>query len=282
MIQRDPERLQPVAEGPASDGQANPALLSVRDLRCGYGQGGSVAQVLQGVDFDLYAGETVCLLGRNGSGRSTLVKALMGLLPWQGRVLWQVPPAQGETASAQSMRGWAPHRIARAGLGYVPESRDVFERLSVEQNLLLGVQRPAWPWRMPRWAGRSDPAAGRLEAVYAMFPSLAQRRHAPAGVLSGGEQQMLSLGRTWMGTPRLMLVDEPTEGLAPQVVDQLAQFFQQLRSQGVAVLLVEQKLTLARQVAPRALVMGQGRIVWDGGWDGLAPGSALRREWLEV
>lgn len=271
-------------------------ILSVRNLTAGYGRGSVAAKVLQSVCFDLHRGETVCLLGRNGSGRSTLVKALMGLLPWQGEVLWRAGTDPATGGAMRSVQGWPAHRLARAGLGYVAESRDVFDRLTVEQNLLLGG-RAASPWLTAGWAqvrallgmGASTDqrrsqgtTAERLDMVYGMFPVLAQRRHALAGVLSGGEQQMLSLSRTWMGAPKLMLVDEPTEGLAPQMIEQLAPFFHHLNAQGVAVLLVEQKLALARQVASRALVMGHGRIVWDGGWDGLAAGGAVRAEWLEV
>lgn len=231
--------------------------LHVRDLVAGYGQ----SRVLQGVSFDLASGQVLALLGRNGSGRSTLARALMGLLPAQGHACWQT----------HTLLGQAPHTIARLGVAYVPESRDVFPRLSVAQNLALGQQphtrRPqAWT---PEW-------------VYDSFPALAARRDVAAGVLSGGEQQMLSLCRALMGAPELLIVDEPTEGLAPQVVAQVAALLRDLRTQGLAVLLIEQKLDLSLAVADRVAVMGHGRLVFEGTPTALSAAPAVIREWLEV
>ena len=232
-------------------------MLKLENLHAWYGQ----SHVLHGVDLRVGEGEIVALLGRNGSGRSTTAKAVMGLVACQGSVRWQ----------GQEVLGRAPYELAQLGLGYVPESRDVFPTLSVEQNLLLGQKRRT-P-RAARWG---------LADMYTLFPRLKERQHTPAGVLSGGEQQMLTLCRTLMGDPALVLVDEPTEGLAPQVVAQVADFLRTLRSRGVSVLLIEQKLSIALAVSDRALVMGHGRIVFEGTPDALMADAALRREWLEV
>lgn len=234
-------------------------MLEITDLHAGHGR----APVLRGVTLAVRPGEIVALLGRNGAGRSTLLQALMGLLPAQGTLRWQ----------GQDLLGLPPHRIARLGLGYVPESRDVFPGLTVAQNLALGEQ--------PRRPGRPPPRWRRADLL-ALFPALQARLHTPAGVLSGGEQQMLTLARTLAGDPDAVLIDEPTEGLAPQVVDQLAELMRRLRAQGLAVLLVEQKLTLALAVADRCAVMGGGRIVFEGTPAALLAAHALRQEWLEV
>ncbi len=235
---------------------ADPRGLQVQGLTAGYGG----APVLQGVHLRLVPGDVLALLGRNGSGRSTLARALMGLIPANGQITWQ----------GQALHGLPPHQRARAGVGYVSESRDVFPRLSVRHNLLLGEQP----------GQRHRPQA--LDDALALFPALARRINTPAGVLSGGEQQMLALARCWMGQPRLMLIDEPTEGLAPQVVAQLAQVLRHFQAQGVAVLLIEQKRQLALTVASRCAVMGHGRLVFDGTPDQLLADEALQREWLAV
>ena len=230
-------------------------LLRVRDLHAWYGS----SHVLQGCGLELRAGEIVALLGRNGSGRSTLARALMGLVDCEGEIIWQ----------GRELLRLRTFEIARAGLGYVPEDRAIFPRLSVEQNLLLGLQRG----RSGRW---------RIEDMYQQFPQLGARRRVEAGRLSGGEQQMLALCRTLMGNPQLVIVDEPTEGLAPQLVEQVGAFLQRLGAEGIAVLLVEQKLAIALAVSQRALVMGRGRIVFDGSPGQLLADAELRREWLEV
>ncbi len=215
-------------------------MLEVRDLWAKRGN----QQVLRGLNFSLQAGEIVSLLGRNGAGRSTTAMALMGLLPRHGRIAWQ----------GHDLQDLPAHAVARAGLGYVPESRDVFVGLTVAQNLLLGVsprrhQRP-WHWN--------------LDELYALFPALAARRHTGAEHLSGGEQQMLSVCRALMGQPQLLIVDEPAEGLSPQVVEQLARVLQLCRERGMAILLIEQKLQLSLALADRVLVLGGGQVVFDG------------------
>ncbi|KAF1047756.1 ABC transporter ATP-binding protein [Xylophilus sp.] len=231
-------------------------MLAVRDLHAWYGR----SHVLHGVAFDVRPGEIVALLGRNGSGRSTTARALMGLVEWKGAVAWRGAPLAGRR----------PFEIARLGIGYVPESRDVFPGLTVHQNLLLGQKRTKKPGR---WG---------FDDMYRLFPRLRERRDAPAGVLSGGEQQMLALCRTLMGDPDLIVVDEPTEGLAPQLVAQVGAWLQALRARGVAVLLIEQKLTIALAISDRTLVMGHGRIVFDGTPAQLRAQPAVQREWLEV
>jgi len=218
------------------------------------------SHVLHGVSFRVAAGEIVALLGRNGSGRSTTVKAIMGMVEGSGAIAWR----------GQALMGRKPYEIAHLGLGYVPENRDVFPRLSVHQNLLLGCKRGA---RSPRWS---------FDDMYRLFPRLRERQHVEAGVLSGGEQQMLTLARTLMGDPDLIMIDEPTEGLAPKIVALVADTLRELERRGIAVLLVEQKLTIALEVARRCLVMGHGRIVFDGTPAELRANAYVRKEWLEV
>ncbi len=230
-------------------------MLEIEQLHAFYGK----SHVLHGVALRVGAGEIVALLGRNGSGRSTTAKAIMGLVHAQGSVCWR----------AEQMLGKRTFEIARAGLGYVPESRDIFPTLTVEQNLLLGQKNKA----AGRWS---------MGDMYALFPQLQVRQHTAAGVLSGGEQQMLTLCRSLMGDPDLLIVDEPTEGLAPRVVEGLAHFFKQLKARGTAVLLIEQKLTLALDVSDRCYLMGHGSVVFEGTPGQLREASAIRREWLGV
>ena len=231
-------------------------MLQIQNLNAGYGK----SRVLQDVSLQVGAGELVALLGRNGSGRSTLAKAVMGLVAAQGSVLWH----------GQQLLGQTTFEIARAGLGYVPESRDIFPDLTVTQNLLLGQKDGR---QASRWS---------LDDMYHLFPQLQQRASVKAGVLSGGEQQMLTLCRTLMGNPELILIDEPTEGLAPQLVAQVAQFLTTLRARGVSVLLIEQKLSIALQVADRCVLMGQGRVVFEGAPAALLANEALCQAWLAV
>lgn len=234
-------------------------MLALKDLNAFYGK----SHVLHGVNFDVRDGEIVALLGRNGSGRSTTVKTIMGLVEGTGSVIWRGQPILGRAA----------YEIAHAGIGYVPENRDIFPTLTVHQNLMLGEK-----------TGRKGGKGGRwgFDDMYALFPRLKDRQHNEGGVLSGGEQQMLTLCRTLMGDPELIMIDEPTEGLAPMIVELVAEFLRELKRRGMAVLLVEQKLTIALEVADRCLVMGHGQIVFEGTPAELRADSAVRKEWLEV
>ncbi len=231
-------------------------MLELDDVHAFYGK----SHVLHGVSFRVAAGEIVALLGRNGSGRSTTVKAIMGMVEGSGAIAWR----------GQALMGRKPYEIAHLGLGYVPENRDIFPRLTVHQNLLLGCKRGA---RNPRWS---------FDDMYRLFPRLQERQQVEAGVLSGGEQQMLTLARTLMGDPDLIMIDEPTEGLAPKIVALVADYLRELERRGIAVLLVEQKLTIALEVSRRCLVMGHGRIVFDGTPAELKANAYVRKEWLEV
>ena len=231
-------------------------MLDVRDLHAYYGK----SHILQGVDLHVAEGEIVSLLGRNGVGRSTTCKAIMGLVAPHGSV----------TFKGASIAGLAPEKIAHAGVGYVPEDRQVFPTLTVQQNLELGLKQSG---RFGRW---------NFEDVYKLFPNLDARRHNPAGVLSGGEQQMLTMCRTLMGDPDLVIIDEPTEGLAPKLVEQVGHLLDEIAHRGVAILLVEQKLTIALRISKRLYVMGHGRIVFEGDTAALQANAAVRKEWLEV
>jgi branched-chain amino acid transport system ATP-binding protein len=231
-------------------------MLKVDKLHAFYGK----SHVLHGVQFEVGEGEIVALLGRNGSGRSTTAKAIMGMVDCTGTVDWNGRPTIG----------LKPYQIAHLGLGYVPENRDIFPRLTVHQNLMLGQKSAR---QVGRWS---------FDDMYRMFPRLNERQHTEAGVLSGGEQQMLTLCRTLMGDPDLIIIDEPTEGLAPKIVELVAQFLRRMKERGVSVLLIEQKLTIAMAISDRALVMGHGSIVFQGTPDSLRADAYIRKEWLEV
>jgi branched-chain amino acid transport system ATP-binding protein len=231
-------------------------MLEVRDLHAYYGK----SHILHGVNLGVGQGEIVSLLGRNGVGRSTTIRAIMGLVQRQGSVKFK----------GRELTGLKAFEIARAGLGYVPESRDIFPTLTVRQNLLLG-QKSA------RGSGRWT-----MEQMFELFPRLRERSTTPAGVLSGGEQQMLTLCRTLMGDPELVMIDEPTEGLAPKIVEQVATFFQEVRKRGVSILLVEQKLAITLDISERLYVMGHGAIVFEGTPEDVRTNAAMRKEWLEV
>ena len=231
------------------------AMLEIADLHAYYGK----SHVLHGVDMHVGEGEIVSLLGRNGVGRSTTVKAAMGQVSATGSIRFKGEQILGEKA----------FRIAWKGLGYVPENRDIFPTLTVEQNLLLGEKKG----KRSRWT---------LADMYRMFPRLEERRNTAAGVLSGGEQQMLTLCRTLMGDPDLIMIDEPTEGLAPKIVDLVAEYLNTLKSRGISVLLVEQKLAIALEISQRVYVMGHGAIVFEGTPAELRANEAIRKEWLEV
>ena len=231
-------------------------MLKLTNLNAFYGK----SHVLHGVSFHVQPGEIVALLGRNGSGRSTTAKAIMGLVDCQGSIFWKNSEIVGKKA----------YQIAHLGLGYVPENRDIFPKLTVHQNLLLGQKGSG---KGSRWT---------FDDMYTLFPRLRERQHTEAGVLSGGEQQMLTLCRTLMGDPDLIIIDEPTEGLAPKIVELVGQYLQTLKAKGISVLLIEQKLTIAMAISDRALVMGHGSIVFDGTPDSLRADAFIRKEWLEV
>jgi len=231
-------------------------MLKLTNLQAYYGK----SHVLHGVSFEVLPGEIVALLGRNGSGRSTTAKAIMGLVDCNGSIVWKNTEIVGKKA----------YQIAHLGLGYVPENRDIFPKLTVHQNLLLGQKGSG---KGSRWS---------FDDMYALFPRLRERQHTEAGVLSGGEQQMLTLCRTLMGDPDLIIIDEPTEGLAPKIVELVGQYLQTLKAKGISVLLIEQKLTIAMAISDRALVMGHGSIVFDGTPGSLRADANIRKEWLEV
>lgn len=231
-------------------------MLEVRDLHALYGK----SHILQGVDLAVDEGEIVSLLGRNGVGRSTTCKAIMGLVPPVGQISFKGRP----------IAGLRPDQIAHAGVGYVPEDRQVFPDLTVKQNLELGLKRAGM---FGRWT---------FDDVFSLFPNLGNRRDNPAGVLSGGEQQMLTMCRTLMGDPDLVIIDEPTEGLAPRLVEQVGRLLDEIARRGAAILLVEQKLTIALKISHRLYVMGHGRIVFSGTPAELTANTAIRKEWLEV
>jgi len=231
-------------------------MLKLDDVHAYYGK----SHVLHGVNFQVGAGEIVALLGRNGSGRSTTVKTIMGLVDGTGSIRWRENEILGRKA----------FEIAHTGIGYVPENRDIFPNLTVHQNLLLGQKSGV---KNGRWG---------FDDMYGMFPRLKERQHTEAGVLSGGEQQMLTLCRTLMGDPDLIMIDEPTEGLAPKIVELVAEYLRELKRRGISVLLVEQKLTIALEVSERCLVMGHGQIVFEGTPAELRANAYIRKEWLEV
>jgi branched-chain amino acid transport system ATP-binding protein len=231
-------------------------MLAVRDLHAFYGK----SHILQGITFEVNAGEIVSMLGRNGVGRSTTLKAIMGDVRPQGEILFK----------ERSIAGLKPHEIARRGLGYVPEERAIFPSLTVRQNLALGRK------------GRRAEQRWTTEDMFSLFPRLSERADTPGGVLSGGEQQMLTICRTLMGDPDLIMIDEPTEGLSPQMVERVAELLGRIAERGVSILLVEQKLTIALRISRRVYVVGHGRIVFEGSPAELSGNVTVRREWLEV
>ena len=231
-------------------------MLEVRGLHAYYGK----SHILQGVNLDVAEGEVVSLLGRNGVGRSTTVKAIMGEVAPQGSVRFK----------GREIAGLPNYQIARLGLGYVPEHRDIFPSLTVRQNLALGMKRANVEGR---W---------KLNDMFAMFPNLARRADSAAGILSGGEKQMLTMCRTLMGDPDLVMIDEPTEGLAPLIVTQVGDLIAEIARRGLAILLIEQKLSIALRISHRLYVMGHGRIVFEGTPAQLQSDAGVRKDWLEV
>lgn len=233
-------------------------ILQVRDLHAGYGR----SRILHGISFDIGPGEIMSFVGRNGSGRSTTLKAIVGLVrPDRGSVLFE----------GIEQAGRSPYQIVRSGIAYVPEERQVFENLSVHENLVLGCQHR-----------RDGVAAWTIDQMYEYFPRLHERRAMKAGSLSGGEQQMLTICRSLLGNPRLLLIDEPTEGLAPHIIARVVEVVQDIRRHGVAVILVEQKLTIALRISDRVNVVGHGQVVYSGTPDELRADEDIRRRWLEV
>ncbi len=231
-------------------------LLDVADLNAYYGK----SHILHGVTFRIENNEIVSLLGRNGVGRSTTIKAVMGDVRPRGSIRFK----------GEEIAGLKPHETARRGLGYVPETRDIFPSLTVRQNLLLG-EKPG------KTGGRWT-----MADMFRIFPRLEERADTPGGVLSGGEQKMLAICRTLMGDPDLIMVDEPTEGLSPMMVEHVGRLLEEIARRGVAILLVEQKLTIALKISHRLYVMGHGKIVWEGAPAALKTATDVRKEWLEV
>ena len=231
-------------------------MLNVTNLHAYYGK----SHILQGVNFNIQEGEIVSLLGRNGVGRSTAVKTIMGEVEPQGSIEFKGIEIAGKNS----------FEIANLGLGYVPENRDIFPTLTVRQNLQLGQKSVN---ESSRWS---------IEEMFKMFPNLGERAEVAGGVLSGGEQQMLCMCRTLMGDPELIMIDEPTEGLAPKIVEQVANLLQEIADRGVAILLVEQNLSIALKISHRLYVMGHGQIVYEGTPETLMQADDVRAEWLEV
>jgi len=233
-------------------------MLEVTDLHAYYGK----SHILQGVHLNVGEGEIVSLLGRNGVGRSTTCKAIMG----------EVPPIGSVKLRGVEMTGRKPYEVAQAGIGYVPENRDIFPGMTTRQNLVLGL-KPGQKESESRWS---------MEDMFALFSNLRERADVEASVLSGGEKQMLTICRTLMGDPSIIMIDEPTEGLAPKIVQQVGELLEQIASRGVSILLVEQKLTIALKISARVYVMGHGQIVFEGTPDELQSNTEIRKQWLEV
>lgn len=233
-------------------------MLKVTDLHAYYGK----SHILQGVDLAIDEGEIVALLGRNGVGRSTTCKAVMGEVEPHGSVMFKGKEIAGKKA----------FEVANLGIGYVPENRDIFPGLTTRQNLILGL-KPGQRDGVGRWS---------MQDMFALFENLERRADVEASVLSGGEQQMLTMCRTLMGDPDLVMIDEPTEGLSPQMVQRVAELLQEIARRGIATLLVEQKLSIALDIAHRVYVMGHGKVVFEGTPAELKAREDVRKEWLEV
>ena len=231
-------------------------MLKISDLHAFYGK----SHILRGINLTVGKGEIIALLGRNGVGRSTLVKSIMGLVPTTGSILYK----------DNEIVGNATHDIALKGIGYVPENRDVFSTLTVKENLLLGVK------------DKNVKAEWTVEEMFSLFPNLKERADVIASAISGGEQQMLTMCRCLMGNPEFMMIDEPTEGLSPQMVETVAELLKKIASKGISILLVEQKLTIALRLAARVYLMGHGEIVFEGTPKELEKNTSIKKEWLEV
>jgi branched-chain amino acid transport system ATP-binding protein len=235
-------------------------ILSVRNMHSYYGK----SHILQGVDLELAPGRMTCLLGRNGVGKSTTLKTIMGLIkPRQGRICFKDEDIQGRQ----------PYEIARRGLGYVPEERRIFKSLTVHENLMIGIKNPSRDRRAQVWT---------VDRIFESFPRLEERRNLKGGYLSGGEQQMLTIARTLLGNPELILVDEPTEGLAPLVAEAVLEMLATISATGIAILLVEQNFKAALKLAQGFFIMSKGRIVFQGDGRALVEAEAIRQKYLEV
>ena len=233
-------------------------MLEVRDMHAYYGK----SHILQGVNLNIQEGEIVALLGLNGVGRSTTCKAVMG----------EVSPVGSVMFKGQEIAGKKAFEIANLGVGYVPENRDIFPGLTTRQNLILGL-KPGQKDGVGRWS---------MQDMFDLFSNLDNRADVEASVLSGGEQQMLTMCRTLMGDPDLVMIDEPTEGLSPQMVQRVAELLQEIAKRGISTLLVEQKLSIALDIAHRVYVMGHGKVVFEGTPQELKAREDVRKEWLEV
>ena len=233
-------------------------ILEARDISTAYG----LSRVLFGVSLDIAQGECVALLGRNGVGKTTTMRSIMGLTPpSSGRVVWK----------GTDITGWAPYRIARAGLGFVPEDRQIFPEHSVEDNLIIGAKKG--PNGEDEWS---------IRRVYDVFPLLEPLRNRIAGRLSGGEQQMLAIARTLMGNPALLLLDEPSEGLAPIIVQRIGELLRQLRGTGATVLIAEQNMHFCLGLASHATVIDKGQIVYTSGIEELKANDNIRQRYLAL
>lgn len=233
-------------------------MLEVTNLHAYYGK----SHILQGVNMNIQEGEIVALLGRNGVGRSTTCKAIMG----------DVPPVGSIKFKGQEIAGKKPFEVANIGLGYVPENRDIFPGMTTRQNLILGL-KPGQKDGAGRWS---------MQNMFDLFSNLKDRADVEASVLSGGEQQMLTMCRTLMGDPDFIMIDEPTEGLSPQMTQRVAELLQEIAKRKIATLLVEQKLAIAMDIADRVYVMGHGQVVFEGTPQDLKNRDDVRKEWLEV
>ena len=236
-------------------------MLEVKGIHSYYGK----SHILQGVSLELKQGELVCLLGRNGVGKSTTLKSIMGIVrPTQGSILFD----------GRELVGSQPYQIARRGVGYVPEDRRIFRSLTVHENLMMGVQRA-------KNSGSSE-RVWTIDKIYGIFPKLRERSGSKGSHLSGGEQQMLTVARTLMGNPKLILVDEPTEGLAPLIVKDVLEMLSAVRSSGVTVLMVEQNFKAAIKVADRFYIMAKVQMVFEGDTAALLAAKDVRKNYLEV
>ena len=231
-------------------------MLKVSNLNSYYGK----SHILQGVNLIINEGEIVSLLGRNGVGRSTFIKSVMGMVKSEGSIIF----------NNKQILGKPVHDIANLGIGYVPENRDIFPDLTVRENLELGKKKNKYGIK---W---------NIEELFDLFPNLKNRIDVPGGVLSGGEQQMLTICRSLMGCPKLMMIDEPTEGLSPQMVENVESLLKKISFKGVSILLVEQKLTIAFNLSKKLYVMGHGKVVFEGEPKEVQNNNEIIKEWLEV